>query len=79
MDRREFLKNFVALSSASVLIAGCVKPLQKESIPKKKIKESLPDSSKKDAVKKETTIVPKDSIKENNDVPLAVYGPPPIR
>ena len=67
MDRREFLKKFVALSSASLLIDGCTK-LQ-DSSTDKKIKDitSNPPNN---------TITPKKI--EESSMPVAVYGPPPV-
>jgi hypothetical protein len=71
MDRREFLKKFVALSSASLVISSCTNPKPL----------STPNSSSKihpniSNLNQEEPITPIPPPKKS--VPLAVYGPPPI-
>jgi len=46
MDRREFLKKFVALSSTSLIISSCAEPKQSEVVDKKNVKKVLSSDSK---------------------------------
>ena len=63
MNRREFLEKFVALSSASLILSGCMP--KEENIP-------YPETN-------DENVKFKDIISESNgDRAVPVYGPPPI-
>ena len=64
MNRREFLEKFVALSSASLILSGCVAKEQRVTYPESnngnpKFKDIISDSN-------------------GGDQAVPVYGPPPV-
>lgn len=63
MNRREFLEKFVALSSISLILAGCVG--KEEHV-------VYPEANNKNVKFKDIISEPK------RDQPMAVYGPPPV-
>jgi len=63
MDRREFLKKFVALSSASLIINGCTQPQNPST--NKRFEDIVPNTTKN---------IPPKKVEES--MPVAVYGPP---
>ncbi len=66
MNRREFLEKFVALSSISLVLAGCSRTGYADNGVNDGFDDSPPLTKKKKF---------KDII---SDEPMAVYGPPPI-
>ena len=91
MERREFLKKFVALSSVSLVMGGCMQPKKDAVAKKKKIKDSVTNKIKDKKKQIPVTdgsqihpnvsnIIPKaePEVKVEKSVPMAVYGPPPV-
>lgn len=68
MNKRKFLEKFVALSSLSLVVAGCATTHSSSRLGD--IKSSKVSQHQSSPIK----VTPKDK----DDIPLAVYGPPPM-
>ena len=74
MNKRKFLEKFVALSSVSLVVAGCATTHNSSRLGD--IKSSKVSQQSRGNIKQHSSspikVVPKE------DTPLAVYGPPPV-
>jgi hypothetical protein len=79
MNKRKFLEKFVALSSASLVVAGCATTQNSSTlgaIKNPNASQSI-DSTKKHPYPPISPVVVRPIPKD--DLPVPVYGPPPVR